>query len=139
MESEGFTAPAKDPAIYDKNTRKEEVKRTRYPAYVTSAGLLRYDDDKVRRLTLEALHQGFNHFKMKVGSNIESDLHPGRVTRSIIDDPANLPKGRNPRSPSIIEGKNAGPTGNVLMIGPNQVWDVHRVVEYVKRLAVIEP
>jgi len=75
MESEGFTAPAKDPAIYVKSTCKEEVKRTRYPAYVTSAGLLRYDDDKVRRLRLEALHQGFNHFKMKVGSNIESDLH----------------------------------------------------------------
>jgi len=74
------------------------------------AGWLRYDDDKVRWLTLEALHQGFNHFNLKVGSNVESDLHRGEVTRSIIDDPANLPKARKPPSRSSIEGKNAAPT-----------------------------
>jgi len=101
--------------------------------------LLRYDDDKVRRLRLEALHQGFNHFKMKVGSNIESDLHRGKVTRSIIDDPLTCLRKETPGAPSTIEGKNAGPTGNVLMIDPNQVWDVHRAVEYVKRLAEIKP
>jgi len=50
-----------------KDTRKEEVKKVGYPAHITSAGWLGYDDDKVHRLMLEALHQGFNHFKMKVG------------------------------------------------------------------------
>ena len=75
---------------------------------------------------------------MKLGSNVESDLHRGKVTRSIIDDPANLPKGRNPPSPSSIEGKNAGPTGNVLMIDANQVWDVQQAVEYVERFAEIK-
>ena len=109
-----------------------------YLACVTLAGWLRYDDDKVRWLTLEALYQGFNHF-MKVGSNVESDLHRGEVTRSIIDDPANLPKGRNPPRRSSIEEKNAGPTGNVLMIDANQIWDVPQAVEYVKRLAEIKP
>jgi len=59
---------------------------------------------------------------MKVGSNVESDLHRARVTCCIINDPANLPKGRNPPSPSSTEGKNAGPTGNVFMIDTNQVW-----------------
>ena len=43
---------------------------------------------------LEVLHQGFDHFKMKVSSNVELDLHCGKVIRSIIDDPDNLPKGR---------------------------------------------
>jgi len=75
---------------------------------------------------------------MKVGSNVESDLHYGKVIRSIIDDPACIRK-ETPGAPSIIEGKNTGPTGNVLMIDPNQVWGVHRAVEYVKRLAEIKP
>ena len=122
-----------------KASRKEEVKRVGYPAYVTSAGWLGYDDDKVRRLTLEALQQGFSHFKMKVGANVESDLRRGEVIRSVIDDPANLPEGRKPPSPSSIEGKNAGPTGNVLMIDANQVWDVPQAIEYVKALAKISP
>jgi len=121
-----------------KATRKEEVKRIGYPAYVTSAGWLGYDD-KVRRLTLETLQRGFNHFKVKVGSNVESDLHREKVIRSVIDDSANPPKGRAPPSPSSIEGKNAEPTGNVLMIDANQVWDVPRAIGFVKRLAEIKP
>jgi len=40
---------------------------------------------------------------------------------------------------SSIEGKNAGPTGSVLMIDANQVWDVPQAIEYVKRLAEIKP
>jgi L-fuconate dehydratase len=48
-----------------KKEREERVRKTGYPAYVTSAGWLGYDDDKIRRLTLEALHQGFNHFKVR--------------------------------------------------------------------------
>jgi L-fuconate dehydratase len=47
-----------------KKEREERVRNTGYPAYVTSAGWLGYDDDKIRRLTLKALHQGFNHFKV---------------------------------------------------------------------------
>ncbi len=105
-----------------KVSRKEEVKRVGYPAYVTSAGWLGYDDDKVRRLTLEALQQGFSHFKMKVGANVESDLRRGMVIRSVIDDPANLPEGRKPPIPSCIEGKNAGPTGNVKALANIRPW-----------------
>jgi len=50
-----------------KDTRKEDVKRAKYLACVTLDGWLRYDDDKVCWLTLEALHQGFSHFKMNIG------------------------------------------------------------------------
>ena len=45
---------------------------------------------------------------MKVGSNVASDLDRGKVTRAVIVHPANLPKGREPPSPSSIEGTNAG-------------------------------
>jgi len=46
-----------------KADREQRVRETGYPAYVTSAGWLGYDDEKVTRLTKEALAAGFNHFK----------------------------------------------------------------------------
>jgi L-fuconate dehydratase len=113
----------------------------RYPAYITSAGWLGYSDEKVARLTKEAVAAGFNHFKMKVGANLESDLQRGKLIRSIIDDPQYLPKDKAPRDPNSpgLKGKNPGPTGAVLMIDANQVWDVKEAIEYVKGLAEIKP
>jgi len=122
-----------------KKERETFVRQHGYPAYVTSAGWLGYDDDKVRRLTKEALHAGFNHFKMKVGTDPASDLRRGMIIRSVIDDPANLPEGHTERDPKTLVGKNAGPTGNVLMIDANQVWDVPQAIEYVKGLEAIKP
>lgn len=78
---------------------------------------------------------------MKVGADVESDLRRGLIIRSIIDDPLYLPpgsKGRDPNSPEL-HGKNAGPTGAVLMIDANQVWDVPQAIEYVKKLETIKP
>lgn len=109
-----------------KAEREQRVRETGYPAYVTSAGWLGYDDEKVKRLTLEALNAGFNHFKvrktsgmcigdlltaliqMKVGANRESDLRRGKIIRSVIDDPKNLPPNTKPRDPATLVGKNAG-------------------------------
>ncbi|KIM19361.1 hypothetical protein M408DRAFT_235207 [Serendipita vermifera MAFF 305830] len=122
-----------------KGEREARVRETGYPAYVTSAGWLGYDDEKVRRLTKEALDAGFNHFKMKVGANLESDLRRGKIIRSVIDNPAQLPASHKARDPATLVGKNAGPTGNVLMIDANQVWDVPQAIEYVKALQEIRP
>ncbi len=112
-----------------------------YPAYVTSAGWLGYSDEKVARLTKEAVAAGFNHFKMKVGADQASDLRRGKIIRSIIDDPQYLPANATPIDPESeqIKGKNAGPTGAVLMIDANQVWDVNQAIDYVKGLADIKP
>jgi L-fuconate dehydratase len=38
-----------------------------------------------------------------------------------------------------LVGKNAGPSGAVLMIDANQVWDVAQAIEYVKKLTEIKP
>lgn len=73
-----------------------------------SARWLEYEDDRVRRLTLDARQLGFNHFKMKVGVNVESGP---RLEEVICVDLTNLPKGRKPLSASSIDEKNAGPTG----------------------------
>ncbi|OWZ61029.1 hypothetical protein AYX15_06747, partial [Cryptococcus neoformans] len=122
-----------------KAAREAEVKKRGYPAYTTSVGWLGYSDEKVRRLTKESLAQGFNHFKLKVGADPEDDLRRGRLIRSIIDDPANMPKDRKPIDPASIANKNAGPTGCVLMVDANQVWDVPQAVEYMKKLEPLKP
>lgn len=90
------------------------------------------------RLTKEALAAGFNHFKMKVGANVDDDLRRGTLIRSIIDDPQYATVKRDPGSKEL-EGKNAGPTGSVLMIDANQVWDVQQAIDYVKKLEPIKP
>jgi L-fuconate dehydratase len=122
-----------------KAEREKSVIETGYPAYTTSVGWLGYDDEKVRRLTRESLAQGFNHFKLKVGANLEDDLRRGRIIREIIDDPKNLPAGREKIDPKTIKDKNAGPAGCVLMVDANQVWDVSQAVEYVKQLKPLNP
>ncbi|KAJ3875497.1 enolase C-terminal domain-like protein [Lentinula edodes] len=124
-----------------KAEREAKVREIGYPAYVTSAGWLGYSDEKVARLTKEAVAMGFNHFKMKVGADQANDLRRGKIIRSIIDDPQYLPAGTHPRDPNSedLKGKNAGPTGSVLMIDANQVWDVPQAIEYVKGLEEIKP
>lgn len=104
----------------------------------TTAG---YSDEKVARLTREAVAAGFNHFKMKVGADQADDLRRGKLIRSIIDDPQYLPPGAAPRNldSEALQGKNAGPTGAVLMIDANQVWDVQQAIDYVSGLQDIKP
>ena len=64
--------------------REAKVRQLGYPAYVTSAGWLGYSDEKVARLTREAVQAGFNHFKMKVGADRDNDVRRGKIIRSII-------------------------------------------------------
>ena len=54
--------------------REAEMVANGYKAYTTSAGWSGYDDAKVARLTRSALEQGFNHFKLKVGADVEDDI-----------------------------------------------------------------
>lgn len=49
-----------------KAEREANVRKLGYPAYTTSVGWLGYSDEKVRKLTLGSLQQGFNHFKVCV-------------------------------------------------------------------------
>lgn len=83
----------------------------------TGAG---YDDEKVVRLTKEAIDQGFNHFKVKVGISPEDDARRLALVRSVIDDPANFKDRKVTPTPESLQGKNAGPTGCVLMMDANQ-------------------
>ncbi len=98
-----------------KAARIAQLEATGYPAYTTSAGWLGYDDDKVRRLCQEALADGFTHFKLKVGRNVEDDLRRTRIAREVI-----------------------GPDRQ-LMVDANQVWSVPEAIEWIHALEEVRP
>jgi L-fuconate dehydratase len=53
-------------------------------AYATSPGWLGYDDDKLVRLCLAALADGFNTIKLKVGANRDDDRRRLRLAREAV-------------------------------------------------------
>jgi L-fuconate dehydratase len=95
--------------------RERRILAEGYPAYTTSAGWLGYPDEKVVRLCREAMAQGFTHFKMKVGANLDDDVRRARLVRETI-----------------------GP-GRVLMTDANQKWEVGEAISWMKRLAEFRP
>ena len=88
----------------------DELNSTIFPAYTTAAGWLGYSDDKMKDLVKENLQKGWTHFKMKVGQDIERDIHRCKLVRELI-------------------GKD-----NKLMVDSNQVWSVNETIEYIKQL-----
>lgn len=98
-----------------REARITELERDGYPAYTTSAGWLGYDDAKVRRLCEEAVADGFDHVKLKVGRDLEDDLRRTRIAREVI-----------------------GPDRH-LMVDANQVWSVPEAIDWVRALAEVRP
>ena len=98
-----------------KRAREAEMLERGYPAYTTSAGWLGYSDDKLRRLCREAIAQGWNHLKIKVGRDLEDDIRRCTIIREEI--------GWERR----------------LMTDANQVWDVPQAVTWMKHLAEFKP
>jgi L-fuconate dehydratase len=98
-----------------KDVRIAEMEKNGYPAYTTSAGWLGYPDDKVRRLTREAMAQGLDYVKIKVGRDLADDKKRCKAVRDEI-----------------------GPRRN-LMIDANQVWDVDQAIAWIRELAPYKP
>ncbi|RKR75051.1 enolase C-terminal domain-like protein [Frondihabitans australicus] len=86
-----------------------------YPCYTTSAGWLGYSDDKLRRLLNEAMDDGYDYVKLKVGADVDDDVRRLRIAREVV-----------------------GPEVRIA-IDANQVWDVPEAIEYLARLAEFEP
>jgi L-fuconate dehydratase len=95
--------------------REAEMLRDGFPAYTTSAGWLGYPDEKVRRLSREAVEEGWGHVKIKVGLDVEDDARRAAIIREEI-----------------------GPERK-LMMDANQVWDVREAVENMERLKGFDP
>lgn len=86
-----------------------------YPAYTTSAGWLGYSDEKIRRLCREGIAAGWNHFKIKVGRDLDDDIRRCRIMREEIG------------------------WDRKLMVDANQIWDVPEAIGWMQRLAEFKP
>jgi L-fuconate dehydratase len=98
-----------------KAERKREMLRDGFPAYTTSAGWLGYPDEKIRRLSREAVAEGWGHVKIKVGRDLEDDARRAGIIREEI-----------------------GPDRK-LMMDANQVWEVPEAIANMERLAEFDP
>lgn len=98
-----------------KQKRIDDLKENGYRAYTTSAGWLGYSDEKIRRLSREAIQQGFTHLKMKVGSNLADDRRRAGIIREEIGNEMTL------------------------MMDANQKWDVDEAISNMKSLADFDP
>ncbi|OTG86926.1 fuconate dehydratase [Acinetobacter sp. ANC 4558] len=98
-----------------KSGREQTLLKEGYPCYTTSAGWLGYSDEKLARLCQEAVDEGFNYIKLKVGRDVEEDKRRVKIAREII-----------------------GPDRQ-LMIDANQIWETDQAIDWVKQLAFAKP
>lgn len=98
-----------------KHQREQEMIRAGFPAYTTSAGWLGYSDEKIRHLCREGIKQGWAHFKIKVGADLEDDKRRAAIVREEI-----------------------GPQRR-LMFDANQRWDVDEAITNMRELARFDP
>jgi len=82
-----------------------------YPAYTTGPGWLGYSDDKLERLSHEAVDRGYMQIKLKVGGSVSDDDRRLGIARRAIGDDVGL------------------------AIDANQIWDVREAIEWVNALA----
>jgi len=68
-----------------------------YPAYTTSPGWLGYSDEKLARLTKEAVADGFGTIKLKVGLDLADDIRRVGLARQIIGPDVRLAVDANQR------------------------------------------
>ena len=81
---------------------KEAEQSKAVPAYTTSAGWLGYGEEKLKALLKQSVEQGYKHFKLKVGANLEDDRRRLTIAREAI----------------------GYDKGNILMVDANQVWQI---------------
>ena len=98
-----------------KQERIAYLEKNGYPSYTTSAGWLGYSDEKLAKLCQQAMDQGFQHLKLKVGESVEDDIRRLGVARSVIGDDVKL------------------------MIDANQKWEVDEAIEWVNKLTPFKP
>ena len=96
-------------------SRTAQLLATGYPAYTTSPGWLGYDDDKLARLSVEAVADGFSQIKLKVGRDLDDDVRRLAIARAAV-------------GPDIA-----------IAIDANQRWDVAEAIEWMQRARPVRP
>jgi L-fuconate dehydratase len=93
---------------------RPQLETAGYPAYTTSAGWLGYPDEKIRQLCAQAISDGWQAIKIKVGRDLQDDLRRCAIVRGAIGE-------------------------RLLMIDANQVWEIDEAIRNVRALAVHKP
>jgi len=91
--------------------RIELLLREGYPAYTTSAGWIGYTDAEIVRRLKEAYAEGWRHFKIKVGGDLQGDLRRCKLFRDTLGNDVRL------------------------SVDANQVWGVDEAVRAIKAMA----
>jgi L-fuconate dehydratase len=86
-----------------------------YPAYTTSPGWLGYSDTKLVTLAEQAVADGFEQIKLKVGGDLDDDVRRLKLARAAV-----------------------GP-GIRIAVDANQRWDVPDALRWLSALAPYEP
>ncbi|MGP5731373.1 L-fuconate dehydratase [Arthrobacter rhombi] len=94
-----------------KATRRAELLAGGYPGYTTTPGWLGYSDEKLARLSKEAVAEGFKQIKLKVGASLDDDIRRVRIAREAV-------------------GPDIG-----VAVDANQRWDVADAIDWMSHLA----
>ncbi|SDZ17646.1 L-fuconate dehydratase [Amycolatopsis xylanica] len=95
--------------------RTERLLRHGYRAYTTSPGWLGYSDSKLVRLSEQAVADGFEMIKLKVGGDVEDDVRRMKLARETV-------------GPAIR-----------IAVDANQRWDVTTAIQWMNQLAPYDP
>jgi L-fuconate dehydratase len=102
-------------ALPGRDERMARVLSGGYPAYTTSVGWIGYSEERVRALCRAAAAQGWRHFKLKVGRDLEEDVRRAGIVREEIGE------------------------DGFIMFDANQVWDVDQAISWMGELARFRP
>ncbi|WP_037303646.1 enolase C-terminal domain-like protein [Amycolatopsis orientalis] len=95
--------------------RIARIERGGYRAYSTSPGWLGYSDAKLVRLAEQAVADGFEMIKLKVGGNLEDDVRRMKLARETVG------------------------TDIHVAVDANQRWDVSTAITWMTALAPYDP
>ena len=95
--------------------RQAELVANGYPAYTTTPGWLGYSDEKLVRLSREAVADGYTLIKLKVGSSVDDDIRRLGLAREAV-------------------GPDIG-----IAVDANQRWEVSEAIEWMSHLARFNP
>jgi L-fuconate dehydratase len=95
--------------------RERLLREEGYPAYTTTPGWLGYDDEKLARLCREAVDDGYELIKLKVGGDLTDDVRRLGIARRAVG-----PKTR-------------------IAVDANQIWGVPDAIDWMRELSEFDP
>lgn len=95
--------------------RQQRLIAEGYPAYTTTPGWLGYTDEKLVRLATEAVADGFDLIKLKVGADNAADVRRMGLARDAVG------------------------AGVRIAVDANQAWGVEQAIDWLRSLASYQP